>query len=144
MDKHYPEPVVGAFILNKEHKLFLMKSHKWSNLYVVPGGHIEIGESILQALTREVKEETNLAITHPTFICLWEFIAEKEFHTQKHMLFLNHRVEAMTSGVKLNNEAEEYIWASEDEVLKLPLEKYTRMTLEKYADRIFIARKRNV
>ncbi|HXS14756.1 MAG TPA: NUDIX domain-containing protein, partial [Candidatus Saccharimonadales bacterium] len=57
--KYYPEPVVGAFIINAKNQLFLAKSHKWSNSYVIPGGHIEIGEKIEDALVRGVKEETN-------------------------------------------------------------------------------------
>lgn len=135
--QQFPEPIVGAFILNNEGKLFLMKSHKWSNTYVVPGGHIEVGETIEDALTREVKEETALEVTHPHFICLWEFIQEKEFHEKKHMIFLDYKVTAISKEVKLNEEAEEYVWVTKEEALNLPLEKYTRMTLEKYSEEIF-------
>ena len=35
---------------------------KWGNLWVVPGGHIEYGETIEEAIKREMKEETNLDI----------------------------------------------------------------------------------
>ncbi len=133
----YPEPVVGTFIVNNENKLFLMKSKKWSDLWVVPGGHIEVGETIEHALKREAKEETNIDIVHPTFICLWEFIQEEQYHDLRHMLFLNYRVEATSQDVKLNNEGQEYTWASRDEALKLPLEKYTKITIEKYAEKIF-------
>lgn len=135
--KHYPEPVVGTFILNAQNQLFLMKSHKWSNLYVVPGGHIEIGETIEEAIVREVKEETNLEVNNPDFICLWEFIQEKEFHEKKHMLFLDYVVHTNGNKAVLNEEAEEYLWVERQDIFKLPLEKYTKLTLEQYADKIF-------
>lgn len=135
--KHYPEPVVGPFIINEDNKLFLMKSHKWSDLWVVPGGHIELGETIDDALKREAKEETNLDISKPEFICLWEFINGDEFHDKRHMLFLNYKVKATSNDVKLNNEGQEYGWFSKKEAEKLPLEHYTKMTLEKYSEEIF-------
>lgn len=55
-DQRYPEPTVGALILNLQGQLFLMKSPKWRGKYVVPGGHVELGESLEEALRREIKE----------------------------------------------------------------------------------------
>lgn len=133
----YPEPVAGAFIINPQNKLFLMKSHKWSDLFVVPGGHIEVGETIHQALTREIKEETGLTIQNPEFICLWEFINGKEFHDIRHMLFLDYRAETTSENIILNGEGQAYVWAGKDEVMSLPLEHYTKMTLEQYSQKIF-------
>lgn len=128
----YPEPVVGAFIFNPQEQLFLMKSHKWKDLYVVPGGHIEVGETMEKALKREVKEETGLEIFGSKFICIWEFISEEGFHKQKHMLFLNFRVKTKSSKAILGNEAQDYIWIEPKKALKLPLEKYTKMTIENF------------
>ena len=58
--QHYPEPTVGALIFDPEGHLFLMRSHKWAGRYVVPGGHVELGETLGAALRREVAEETGL------------------------------------------------------------------------------------
>ncbi len=130
--QQYPEPIVGAFIINPQGKLFLIKTHKWNNLYCVPGGHIELGETIEKALKREIREETGLETEKLKFLCLWEFMAEDNFWKKKHMLFLNCLVKAKSTNVKLNKEAEDYIWATPQEALKLPLEKYTKLTIEKY------------
>ena len=61
-NQQYPEPTVGALIINEHEKIFLFKTHKWGNNYAIPGGHIELGETMQEALIREVKEETNLDI----------------------------------------------------------------------------------
>src|SRR6266702_1480574 len=53
----YPEPTVGALIVNKEGRILLTKSHKWFDKYTLPGGHIEVGETMKEAVIREVKEE---------------------------------------------------------------------------------------
>jgi len=42
----FREPTVGVFIFNPFGELFLLKSHKWPGRYVVPGGHVELGERI--------------------------------------------------------------------------------------------------
>jgi nucleoside triphosphatase len=44
--QHYPEPTVGALIFDPAGRLFLMRSHKWAGKYVVPGGHVELGETL--------------------------------------------------------------------------------------------------
>ena len=53
-EQMYPEPTVGSLIINPDGELFLMRSHKWRGKYVIPGGHIELGESIVDAMVREV------------------------------------------------------------------------------------------
>ncbi len=58
----YPEPTVGILIFNPNGELLLMKSHKWPGRYVVPGGHVELGERVEQAVIREALEETGLAV----------------------------------------------------------------------------------
>ena len=68
MTQIYPEPTVGALIINNKKEILLVKSHKWlNNKYSVPGGHVEIGESFEEAIIREVKEETGLALRFPKF-----------------------------------------------------------------------------
>lgn len=128
----YPEPVVGAFIFNPQGQLFLMKSHKWKGLYVVPGGHIEVGETMEKALKREVREETGLEVVEPKFIHIWEFISEEGFHERKHMLFLNFKVKTKSTKVILGNEAQDYVWIQPKDALELLLEKYTKMTIEDF------------
>lgn len=56
-----------------------MKSHKWIGKYVIPGGHVELGERIEDALKREIKEETGLDIYDIEFICFQEFIYSEQF-----------------------------------------------------------------
>ena len=74
MKQQYPEPTVGALILNPQGELFLMRSHKWRDRYVIPGGHIELGERMEDALRREIKEETNLDVQAATLVGAYEFL----------------------------------------------------------------------
>lgn len=49
-EMRFPEPVVGVLIFNTEGKMLLLKSHKWRDKYIIPGGHIELGERIEEAI----------------------------------------------------------------------------------------------
>jgi len=128
----FPEPTVGALIFNPEGKIFLMKSHKWRGKYVIPGGHIELGEKIEEALRREVKEETGLDVDDIEFIRFQEFIFDQAFWQKRHFIFLEFACKTNSSQVKLNSEGQEYLWVSLKEALKLPVEPYTRKTIEEY------------
>ncbi len=44
--------------------------------YTLPGGHIELGESIVDAVVREMKEETGLAIKSPRLCGVKQFPIE--------------------------------------------------------------------
>ena len=134
--QQFPEPTVGALIFNRDGKLFLMKSHKWRNNYVLPGGHIELGEKIEDALKREIKEETNLSIYDIKFLWYQEFIFDPAFWKRKHFIFLDFVCKTNSPGVKLNSEGQSYTWVLPEEALKLSIEPYTKQTIKEYLKRV--------
>src|SRR5437016_12632978 len=83
----YPEPTVGALIVNKEGKILLTKSHKWFDKYTLPGGHIEVGETMKDAVIREVKEEVGLDVEAAEMLLIQEAIFAGEFWEKKHFMF---------------------------------------------------------
>jgi nucleoside triphosphatase len=134
-EQQYPEPTVGALILNPQGELFLMRSHKWADCYVVPGGHVELGESMEDALRREVKEETALDIYDIQFLRFQEFIYDDAFWKRRHFIFFDYVCCTDSTEVRLNDEAHEYLWVIPEEALKLPIEPYTRVAIETYLER---------
>jgi len=47
---------------------FLLCKDKYKDYYFLPGGHVEFGESVKQALAREIKEELGLPVQKHKFI----------------------------------------------------------------------------
>ena len=61
--------------LKKDNKVLMIKfSKKWGNVYAPPGGKIEKGESPLDCIIREFKEETGLTLVNPKLqgISYWQ------------------------------------------------------------------------
>lgn len=130
-DQIFPEPTVGVFVFNKTGEMLLLKSHKWPGKYVVPGGHVELGERIEEAAIREAKEETGLEIYDLKFINFQEFIYDPSFWKKRHFIFFDYACKADSLPVKLNGEAQEHVWARPEAALHLPLDSYTRTSIEK-------------
>jgi nucleoside triphosphatase len=133
-DQAFPEPTVGVFIFNPQGRLLLLRSHKWPGCFVVPGGHVELGERMEDAVLRETKEETGLDVHDLQFLCWQEFIYDRSFWKQKHFIFFDYACQSVPSEVQLNNEAEAFIWIDPVEALDLPIERYTRRSIEKYLE----------
>ena len=129
----YPEPTTGALIFDREGRLFLMRSHKWKGKWVIPGGHVDLGEKIEDAVRREIKEETNLNVHDVEFVCFQEFIYGEGFWRRKHFIFFDFACKTDSREVVLNDEAQEYTWASLDELERLPIDPYTWNVIREYA-----------
>ena len=120
-EKKYPKVIVGAFIFNDKGELFLMKGTKWHGKYIVPGGKVEMNETIEESLKREVKEETNLDITDIKLIGLTDGLGLQEAYTKEdnHFIFVDNKAFAKDiKNIKLSDEASDYKWLKLDEWLK--------------------------
>src|ERR1041385_745640 len=127
---HPPIVTVGALIFNTVDQVLMIRTHKWSNLWGIPGGKIKWGEPAIDALRREVLEETNLEITDVEFVLVQDCIHSKEFYRDAHFVLLNYTCHSGPNGeVKLNDEAREYRWVTMPEALGLSINQPTRKLL---------------
>lgn len=132
----FPEPTVGALIVNPEGKILLTKSHKWFDKYTLPGGHIEIGETMEEAVKREVKEEAGLDVEVVEFLLMQEAIFAKEFWKKRHFIFFDFFCKVGEQTVKLDKkELQGYIWEYPGQAFNLNLDPFTWKTVAKYMQR---------
>ena len=134
-EQQFPEPTVGIFIFNQKGEILLLESHKWPGAYVVPGGHLELGERLEEAAVREAKEETGLDVYDLEFINFQQFIYDPAFWKQRHFIFFDFAAKTEGTDVILNDEAQKFIWVELEEALNLELDSYTRASIEVYLNK---------
>ena len=109
----------------------MLRTHKWSGLWGIPGGKPKFGESSEEALRREVKEETNLDIDNIRFVLVQDCIHSTEFYRDAHFVLLNYSCHAQNiDKVALNDEAEEFRWVTLEDASRLPLNIPTKILLK--------------
>ncbi|NOQ37351.1 NUDIX domain-containing protein [archaeon] len=129
-----PNVVVGAIIYNDKDEVFLARSKKWKDMWIVPGGHLELGETLEQAIRREIKEETGMEVSDIKLVGVKESIFSKEYHKRKHLVFIDFSCRAKSNKIILNDELQEYIWIKPNKALQLDLNQFTRKLVEKYIE----------
>lgn len=127
------EIVGSAIIENNKGEILLVKSPKWSNKWTMPGGHIEPGEKIADALEREAEEETGLKLKPIDIVAFGELIGSKDFHRPAHFIYFDLLCIADNPTIKLDNqELTEYQWVKPENALKADLAESYDRTIEDY------------
>ena len=132
--EEFPIATVGALIFDDLGRSLMIRTHKWSNLWGIPGGKIKRGETSVDALRREILEETSLEVNDIRFVLAQDCINSNEFYKPAHFLLLNYTCKARgPQEVRLNAEAQEFKWATMNEAFTMPINTPTRILLEAVA-----------
>ena len=106
--------------------------------YTLPGGHIEEGESIVDAVVREMREETGLTIKSPKLCGVKQFpLKDGEYSSGRYLVFL---FEATCFEGELKSSAEgEMHWVEKSELSRVNLvadfaDLIDVMTSDKYSE----------
>ena len=102
--KLMPIPSVEAIIVRNGKLLFLRrKNYPAKEQWWFPGGRIRRGESIEEALLREVKEEAGLTVTRYRFVNVYSRV-----FPERHDITIVYLCECDDGKVKLNDEHSEF------------------------------------
>ena len=129
MDMPYGLTVRGI-IKNDKNEILIVKRHPKSRtdpeMWELPGGKVESGEFFVDALVREIKEETNLDVKVGDFC---EAIQNDYMHkrTVQIMMYITD----ITGEVKISDEHTNWMWASLEKIKKLEISTSLKKVLKK-------------
>ena len=106
----------GVFFDPKNNKVLVLLKKK-EDIWDVPGGRIDEGEKLLEALDRELKEEITNLKEYKIIKVLNASIIERVS-----LMLIYYKVEADLKEIGLSEEHESYRWVSEEEIDQLEKE----------------------
>ena len=135
MNREYPQhplAAVGAVIKNDDQILLIKRRYepsmsKWS----IPGGLIELGERIQEALKREAEEETGLKVEVDKLIDAIDNIVTTEDNKIKfHYVLIDYLTHPVGGKLTPSNEALDIKWFKSEELEKYELTRTTKTLLK--------------
>lgn len=124
--REYPErPVVGVggVVIADGRALLIRRGHpplegEWS----IPGGTLEIGETLLDAVRRELAEETGIDVRVGELIEAFDRIfPDGEGQAKYHFVILDYLCEAIRGTARAGSDVTDVVWAAESELPKYSL-----------------------
>ncbi len=127
--QHIKTSVVACIIDKKERVLLTQRCiEPFCDQWVMPGGKIDHGESILDALHREVREEVGLEIQIDRLIDVYEHVGVG--HKNDHYVILYYRAHPSSGSVKINtDEVTRAAWVPPEQLNQVSMTPGTRHIL---------------
>ena len=143
--REYPNrPIVGVggVTIHEERVLLIKRAYpplqgQWS----IPGGGLDVGETIADGVRRELKEETGIDVRVLDHIETFERIQRDESgRVQFHYVILDYLCELMGGEARAGGDATAVTWSTEEELARYALtETATRVIRRAFA----MAREKN-
>jgi 8-oxo-dGTP pyrophosphatase MutT (NUDIX family) len=116
MSRWRPSVTVAAVIERGGKFLLVEEIANGRRVLNQPAGHLDPGESVVQAVSREVLEETAHRFTPTALLGIYRWIYDKEDVTFLRFAFLG-RVDGVDAGRKLDREIVAAVWLTPAELV---------------------------
>ena len=118
---------VGAVIVEGDRILLIKRGNepsrgKWS----IPGGIVKVGEELVTALKREVKEEVGLDIEVGDVACVSEEIVMENGRVRFHYVIIDFFAKVVGGTLRPNSDALDAMWVPLDSVNELDVVDFVR------------------
>src|SRR5262249_17330338 len=131
--------VAVSVVVTDEHGNILLQRRTDNDLWGLPGGGMELGESIGQAVVRETKEETGLDVEPTTIVGIYSdpghviAYADGEVRQEFSICFRANVIRG--EATVADQESKEVRFVSKREVAELEMHRSTRLRIEHALDR---------
>jgi mutator protein MutT len=130
---------VGAVVLDGERVLLIRRAHEplkgqWS----LPGGGVELGETLEQAVRREVEEETGLRVeAGPIVEVLDRIMSDAEGRVEHHFVLVDFVCRPLGGVLHHASDADAAEWVPLDSIERYGVAEITTAVIRKAAARRF-------
>lgn len=126
MQREYPDrPIVGVgAIIIESGRVALVKRGKAPLLgeWSIPGGMLELGETVRQGVEREAMEETGLSVRATELLGVFDrVVPDAHGKTLYHYVLVDFLCERVSGELHPSGDAAEARWFTSTEVFELPL-----------------------
>ena len=130
-NNRFPQTAVGAVLFHKNKVLLVKRGQAPAKgLWALPGGKILPGETMQQALIREIKEETGLEISVGKMIYVFDVIEKDEKQgITFHYVIIDFECNYINGKLKAADDAVDAVWASETKLRELDVNEKTKTLL---------------
>jgi len=112
-----PLVAVGGLVFDADGRVLLVERAKppGKGLWTVPGGRLERGETLAQAVAREIREETGLVAEVGPLVCVAERIAD-----DYHFVILDYLARVIGGTLAAGSDARAARFVDDAELARLP------------------------
>jgi len=125
---------VGAVVYNNAGKILLVKRANEPNkgMWSIPGGAIELGETIYQAAEREVLEECSVKIKIQRFLDAAEnMVKDEKGRIKYHYVIIDLLAKYVSGKLKAGTDASDCGWFMPEEITGMDITPILRAMLER-------------
>ena len=128
----HPRVAVGAVVFKEDRILLVRRGQPPAeDSWAIPGGSVDIGETLQQAAEREIKEETGIRIRASKPIYTFDVIERDESGGIRfHYVIVDLSADYVSGEPSAGDDAVEARWISAEEIKTLPVNKTTLTLLQ--------------
>jgi len=117
-----PAVGVGAVLIHQGRVLLIKRGKEpLRGRWVVPGGTVEVGETLEQALVREVREETGLTVRPIEVVLVFDRIDREGEAVRYHYVIVDYLCEYVSGTLRAASDAEDAAFVAREDLSRFAL-----------------------
>jgi mutator protein MutT len=126
-----PKVGVGAVLIHEGRVLLIRRGKEpLRGRWVVPGGTVELGETLEQALVREIEEETGLIVRPREVVTVFDRIVREDGGVSYHYVIIDYLCDYVAGDARAGSDAEAVALVAPEDLQAYDLPEKAREVVE--------------